>query len=451
MRALLALLLASAAAPASAATVYVATVDADISPAIGAYVTGAIQRASAEAADALVLRLDTPGGLVSTTQDIVSAILNAELPVIVFVSPRGAWAASAGTFITLAGHVAAMAPGTSIGAAHPVPVFGAPPPSPAPAPARPEPKGEPGQAPRDYGAEKTENFTAAFIQSIAELRGRNVEWAVEAVRRSVAIDHAQALEKNVIDLVAEDLPQLLELASGRVVKVGRREVRLQLAGARVLELPMSTTQRFFSVLASPQLAMILLLVGLAGIYLETQSPGMIVPGLVGATCLVLLGISLQIIPFDWIGMLLLLAGLALMIGELWVPGFGLLFVPGVLLFGTGAYLAFRVPELSDVGLPLWQFVVPLTFVFAVFGALVIWSVSRSAVRPQTAGTAALLGAHGTADRPIGAASGSVLVRGERWNARSEHLIAPGESVEIEGFDGLTLRVRPLHTPPHEEV
>jgi len=451
MRALLALLLASAALPSRAATVYVATVDADISPAIGDYVTGSIRRAAAEKADALVLRLDTPGGLISTTQDIVSAILNAELPVLVYVSPRGAWAASAGTFITLAGHVAAMAPGTSIGAAHPVPVFGAPPPAPAPDPSAPEREKAPAPAQRDFANEKTENFTAAFIQSIAELRGRNIEWAVEAVRSSVAIDHAQALEKNVIDLVAEDLPELLELASGRVVKVGRNEVELQLAGARVVELEMSAAQRFFAVLASPQLAMILLLVGLAGIYLETQSPGLIIPGALGATCLVLLGISLQIIPFDWVGVLLVLAGLALMIGELWVPGFGLLFVPGMFLFGAGAYLAFRVPELSDVALPLWQFVVPMTAAFGLLGALIGWGVVHSAGRPQVAGSAALVGARGIAESAVDAASGSVVLRGERWNARSDQRIDSGQAFEVEGLDGLTLRLRPLPGAKREEV
>jgi membrane-bound serine protease (ClpP class) len=443
MRALLALLLALSPALARSATVYVATVDAEISPAIGDYVATSIARATAEGADALVIQLDTPGGLVTTTQEIVSSILNAELPVIVFVAPRGAWAASAGTFITLAGHVAAMAPGTSIGAAHPVPIFGTPPPMPDPGkPSEPGgKKPERAPAPRDFALEKTENFTAAFIESIAELRGRNVEWAVEAVRNSVAVDHAEALAKKVIDLVAEDLPQLLELASGRVVKVGRREVELQLADARVVELPMSAVQKLFSVLASPQLAFILLLAGLAGIYIETQSPGLIVPGALGVACLVLVGISLSIIPFDWVGLILVLAGIALMVGEIFVAGFGLLFVPGLILFGAGAYLVFRVPELSDLSLPFWQFVVPVVGVFGALGALLVWGVSRSFARPQVAGTAGLIGTLGIADLEVGPGGGRVLLRGELWSARSEQPIAAGEPVEVEGLDGLTLRVR----------
>jgi membrane-bound serine protease (ClpP class) len=450
MRAVLALLLALAP-PAAAATVYVATVDAEISPAIGDYLGGAIARAAAEGADALVIQLDTPGGLVSTTQDIVSAILNAELPVIVFVAPRGAWAASAGTFITLAGHVAAMAPGTSIGAAHPVPLFGAP--TPPQEPGKKPEKGGEGAAgtPRDFAAEKAENFTAAFIESIAELRGRNVKWAVEAVRRSVAIQHAEALERKVIDLVAEDLPQLLELSSGRTVKVGRRDVELQLAGAQLVHVPMSALQKLFSVLASPQLAFVLFLAGLAGIYIETQSPGLIVPGTLGAVCLVLVGISLQIIPFDWIGLLLLLAGLGLMIGEIFVAGFGLLFVPGLVLFGAGAFLVFRVPEVSDLSLPLWSFVVPVVGTFGLLGALLIWGVSRSFARPQVAGTAGLIGAHGVADLEIGPDGGRVLLRGELWGARSEQPIAAGTSVEVEGFDGLTLRVRRAGNGPQGRV
>jgi membrane-bound serine protease (ClpP class) len=342
-----------------------------------------------------------------------------------------------------------MAPGTSIGAAHPVPLFGAPPPMPEPGkPADPAgKKAERAPAPRDYAGEKTENFTAAFIESIAELRGRNVEWAIEAVRHSVAIDHSEALRKKVIDLVAEDLPQLLELVSGRVVKVGRREVELQLAGARVVEVPMSALQKLFSVLASPQLAFVLLLAGLAGIYIETQSPGLIVPGTVGIVCLVLVGISLQIIPFDWVGLILVLAGVGLMIGEIFVAGFGLLFVPGLVLFGVGAYLVFRVPELSDLSLPLWQFVIPVVAVVGLLGALLIWGVSRSFARPQAAGTAALIGMQGIADHEVGPGGGRVLLRGELWSARSEQPIAAGEPIEVEGLDGITLRVRLSGTPP----
>jgi len=451
MRWLAALLLGLLALPSRAATVYVATVDADISPAIGDYVATSIARATAEGADALVLQLDTPGGLVTTTQDIVSAILNAEVPVIVFVAPRGAWAASAGTFITLAGHVAAMAPGTSIGAAHPVPLFGPPPPAPAPA-EKGEGRRPPAEPPaRDYAGEKTENFTAAFIESIAKLRGRNIEWAVEAVRTSVAIDPTQALEKHVIDLIAEDLEQLLEKASGRTVAVGRRQVELQLAGASIVELPMSALQKLLSVLASPQLAFVLFLAGLAGIYIEIQSPGLVVPGALGTVCLVLVGISLQIIPFDWIGLLLLLVGVGLMVGEIFVAGFGLMFVPGLLLFGVGAYLVFRVPALSDVSLPLWQFVMPVVAVFGLLGAGVVWGVSRSFARPQVAGVAGLIGAHGVVDREIGPAGGTVLLRGELWNARSDQPIAAGLEIEVEELDGLTLRVRVSEARPPGRV
>ena len=437
MRALAALLLALAATPARAATVYVATVDAEISPAIGDYISGAIARASAEGADALVIQLDTPGGLVTTTQNIVSAILNADVPVIVFVAPRGAWAASAGTFITLAGHVAAMAPGTSIGAAHPVPIFGG-----APAPAEPGRKEPSAGKERDYALEKTENFTTAFIESIAELRGRNARWAIEAVRHSVAIGHAEALEKKVIDLVAEDLPQLLERSSGRVVKVGRRSVELQLAGANLVEVPMSPLQKLFSVLANPQLAFVLFLAGLAGLYIETQTPGAIAPGALGVLCLVLVGISLQIIPFDWIGLLLVLGGVALTIAEIHAGGTGLLFLPGLLLLGAGAFLVFRVPGVSDVSLPFWRFVVPMVALVGGLGALMIWGVARSFGRPQRTGTASLIGARGVADLEIGPSGGRVLLRGELWGARSDQPISAGERVEVEGLDGLTLRVRP---------
>jgi membrane-bound serine protease (ClpP class) len=446
MRAVAPLLVALAAAlPARGATVYVATVDADISPAIGDYIRTSIERAADDEVEALVIQLDTPGGLLSTTQDIVSEILNAPLPVIVFVAPRGAWAASAGTFITLAAHVAAMAPGTSIGAAHPVELGGAEEPAPddedgeEDKPAKERRKR--GRA-RSFAGEKAENFTAAFIESIAETRGRNVEWAVDAVRNSVAIKQSEALERKVIDLVAEDLDDLLARTDGRVVKVGTREVTLATAKAKRVEIPMTGMQRFLAVLANPQLATLLFLLGLAGIYIEAQSPGLIVPGVLGLACLVLFAVSLQIIPFNWFGLILLITGVGLMIGEIFVAGFGLLFVPGLILFGVGAYMVFRVPEISDLGLPLLEFVAPLVVVTGLLGALLVYGVTRSFARPQVAGVAGMIGLEGVADGEVGPDGGRVLLRGELWNARSQARIAPGGRVEVEGLDGLTLRVRP---------
>ena len=439
---------------AAAGTVNVATVSGPINSAIEDYLVGAVERSEAEGAVALVIELDTPGGLVTSTQGIVSAILNADVPVIVFVSPRGAWAASAGTFITMAGHVAAMAPGTSIGAAHPVSLGGG-----GPTPAVPgEPPGEgedededektdpkPRPILRDFGNEKAENFTAAFLESIAEQRGRNTEWAAQAVRDSVAVKQSEALELNVIDLIAEDLDHLLEQLDGRVVKVGRREVTLATKDARVVEIEMALANRILAVIADPTIIFLLMLVGAACLYMEVQAPGMIIPGVIGAACLVLVAIAMQIIPFNWVGLLLVIFGLGLLVAEIYVAGFGLLFAPGILCLGAGAYMTFRVPELSDLTLPFWTVILPMLVVLSGFMAIVVFGVARSFARPAFAGAESLLGAIAIAESDLDP-TGRVRLRGELWSAESESPARCGESVEIVEVNDLLVRVRPVPDP-----
>jgi membrane-bound serine protease (ClpP class) len=433
-------LLALVAARAEAAPVHVVTIDGAINPAVADYLQTSIDAAAAEGAAALVIELDTPGGLLSSTQDIVNSILNADVPVVVYVSPRGAWAASAGTFITLAGHVAAMAPGTSIGAAHPVPVFGAPPPQPGK-------EGEDDDATkptaRSASDEKIENFAAAFIESIAEARDRNVEWAVEAVRSSKAITQKEALEKNVIDLVAEDLDHLLELLDGRVVKVGREEVTLETADSPVVHVEMGAMNRFFDVISNPSVALILFLAGLLGLYVEFTQPGMIFPGVAGAIALLLAGLAFQIIPFNWIGLLLILAGVGLLVAELFVTSFGLLFAAGILCFAIGGYMVFDVPEQSDLAVPFVEVVLPVTVALALFSGGVLVLLSRSLWRPQFAGAEGLVGAVATVAEDIDPAAGRGKIRlhGELWTARADESIGSGERVTIVDVEDLSMRVR----------
>jgi membrane-bound serine protease (ClpP class) len=441
--ALLGLALAAWSTALRAETVYVARVDDTINVAVADYLTGAIARAEAEGAAALVIELDTPGGLLSATKEIVAEILNAGVPVVVYVSPRGAWAASAGTFITLAGHVAAMAPGTSIGAAHPVfegqgPTL--PPLAPGEESDSEKERREAQRQARDYMNEKAENFTAAFIESIAEERGRNVEWAVRAVRDSVAIRQSEAVANNVVDLVAENMDDLLTRIDGRTVAVEGEPVVLRTREARRVDVPMTAVQKFVAFLSIPQVAVLLVLGALAGLYAEVQNPGMIVPGVIGATCLVLLGLSLRIIPFNWVGLLLIVAGIGLLIAELFVTSFGLLLVAGAICFGLGAYLTFRVPEVSDLALPLWSFVAPLTAVLVALGLAVVWAASRTLVRPQYSGREALIGQVGRADSDL-APEGRVLLRGELWNARADAPIERGEPVEVVDLANLVLLVR----------
>ena len=306
------------AAPAAAVHVNVVTIDGSINPASADHLIRAIELSEGDGAVAVLVELDTPGGLLAATKDIVQAMLNAQVPVIVYVSPAGAWAASAGAFITLAGHVAAMAPGTSIGAASPVSAGGG-------GGARDE-EGER----QDVGAEKAEKFTTAFIESIAEQRKRNVEWAARAVREAEAVTAEKALELDVIDLVAADRESLFAQLDGREVEVAGGQKRLLgLAGAEPRRMEMTPLQKLFNWLADPNVAFLLVMAGLAGLYIEFNQPGLIVPGVAGAVCLLLAGIAFQILPFSWVGLLVVFLGVSLIAAELFITSYGLLFAAGV--------------------------------------------------------------------------------------------------------------------------
>ncbi len=422
---------------ARASSVNVVTVSGGINPAVADYLMKAIEQTEREGVNALVVELDTPGGLLSSTKDIVSAILNARVPVIVFVSPRGAWAASAGTFITLAAHVAAMAPGTSIGAAHPVSFLPSPPRTP-----QPEEEGKEGEGapqPRDIAGEKIEKFTAAFIESIAEARDRNVEWAIDAVRNSVAITQSEALEKNVVDVVADDLSHLLELIDGRKVKVGREEITLATKDVSTVRIPMSLVGRFFDVMADPQIALLLILAGLLGLYVEFTQPGMIFPGVAGVISLILAGLALQIIPFNWLGLILILIGLSLLVAEIFVTSFGLLFTAGIIALSAGSYMVFDVPEQSDLIVPFWTVIFPAVLGVSTFAGIVVFGLSRALFRPQFAGAEGLIGETAIVDHAI-RKRGRVLVRGELWTAEADESIPKGEKVKILKVRDLVLRV-----------
>jgi membrane-bound serine protease (ClpP class) len=427
--ALAALLPWLAALPAAAESVARIRIDGGINPAIGDFVKTSIARAHADGANALVIELDTPGGLVSTTKDIVTEILNAPLPNVVYVAPRGAWAASAGTFITLAGHVAAMAPGSTIGAAHPVSIGGEPAP-----PAQGEKKGG------GVLDQKVENMTAAFIEAIAAERKRNVKWAVEAVRHSVAIGAKEALDKKVIDLIADDLPDLLAKLDGRKLSLAGKEVVLHTAGVQVVTLEMDFLNRIFAVIADPEIVGLLFMLGILGLYVELQNPGMIVPGALGATCLLLAAFALQVIPFNWIGLVLVIGGIALLIAEVHLGSFGALFALGIAALAWGAWLMFRVPELSDLALPFWRAIFPAVAGLGAAFALLAWSVSRAQARPQFAGAEALVGELGVVDKEL-APEGLVLVKSELWKAVADAPLARGERVRIESVRDLVLRVR----------
>ncbi len=402
-------------------------VDGPINPAVASFVHDAIGRAHGAGAPALVVQLDTPGGLLPSMQAIVKDILNAPLPVIVYVAPSGAGAGSAGVFVTLAAHVAAMAPGTNIGAAHPV--------------------GGGGEDIKGKLGEKIENFTASLSEAIARRRGRNVEWAVKAVRQSVSVTAEEAARLNVVDFVAKDLDELVTRADGRKVEVAGRTERLALGRAvrdgagqvRTETYAMRLSQRVLNVIAEPTIAYLLMMAGMLGLYIEFTHPGVAFPGVAGAICLLLALAALHVLPVNTSALALVLLGIGLLVAEAFLPTFGVIGAGGLVAFFLGSLFLFD----TESGLA-----VPRSVIFGVGGTVgaIILLVGTLVVRAQRArpalGAEAMLGAVGVARGRL-APGGTVLVRGEYWKAESDEEVGDGERVEVTGVDGLRLRVRRL--------
>jgi membrane-bound serine protease (ClpP class) len=393
-------------------------IDGSINPAVDDFIRESIARAKANGARALIIQMDTPGGLLSSTRTIVKEMLGAPVPVMVYIAPSGAGAGSAGVFITLAAHIAAMAPGTNIGAAHPVAGGGE------------EVKGVMG--------EKIENFTASFAESIAQTRGRNTEWAIQAVRKSVAITAQEALKKNVIDIVAKDMDDLLKQADGRNVDLDGRAHTLNLKDVRVNRAEMSLKQKILNALADPNIAYLLMMAGVLGLYMEFSHPGVIFPGVAGAICLILALTAFQVLPINYAGLGLMILGIALLVGEAFAPSFGVLGVGGILSLALGSFFLFDT-EGSDL-------IVDRSIIFtavATLGAFVLtvsYLVFRSQKSKPTLGMDGLIGKVGEVRSKLGPA-GKIFVHGEYWNAQAEGEIEVGEKVEVVGYEGMNLKVR----------
>ena len=403
---------------AAAPHVDLITIDGSINPAVDDFIRESIGRAKASGARALIVQLDTPGGLLTSTRTIVKDLLGTPVPVMVYVAPSGAGAGSAGVFITMAANIAAMAPGTNIGAAHPVAAGGE------------EVKGVMG--------EKIENFTASFSESIAQQRGRNAEWAIEAVRKSVAITETDALKKNVIDIVARDIDDLLKQAHGRKVDIEGRKQELVLQNVRVVRHEMNLKQKVINTIADPNIAYLLMMAGILGLYMEFSHPGTIFPGVAGGICLLLAAAALQLLPINYTGLAFMIFGVALLIGEAFFPSFGVLGVGGIVSLAIGSLLLFDTPT-SDFG-------VDRSIVFTAVGTLgsfvlaVSYLVFRSHKIKPALGIEGLIGEVGVAREKL-APRGSVFVHGEHWKAEADDEIEAGDKVEVTGIDRMVLRVR----------
>jgi membrane-bound serine protease (ClpP class) len=406
----------------SAPHVDLIVIDGSINPAVDDFIRESITRAKSNGARALVIQLDTPGGLLSSTRTIVKEMLSAKIPIMVYVSPSGAGAGSAGVFITMAAHIASMAPATNIGAAHPV--------------------AGGGQEVKGVMGEKIENFTASFSETIAQKRGRNTEWAIEAVRRSVSITETDALKKKVIDIIAKDIDDLLRQADGRKVDLDGRMTTLSVKGVNVVRHEMSLKQRIVNAIADPNIAYMLLMAGILGLYMEFSNPGVLFPGITGAICLVMALISLQLLSFNYAGLFLIILGIALLVGEAFMPSFGILGIGGVISLALGSFLLFDTPN-SDLTIDA-TIVYTAVATMAAFVLAIGYLVFRSQKAKPTLGMDGLIGEIGEVRAKLNP-SGKVFVHGEYWNAQTQTdgQVDVGEKVQIVGYDGMNLKVKRL--------
>jgi len=406
-----------------------------INPASSDYIRVGLEKAKESNANALVIEMDTPGGLLSSTKDIVKMILNSEVPVVVYIHPSGSSATSAGVFITLSAHVAAMNEGTSIGAAHPVSI------GQRGSDKKKDAKDgdEDGEKDKDIMNEKIENYAASFIESIAEKRGRNIEWAVEAVRNSASITSTEALEKNVIDIISPSLNDLLTRIDGRKIKVNEKEIILTTKDASIHNIEMSAKQKLIDVLSTPDIALLLISLGSLGLLLEFYNPGLIFPGVAGAICLMLGFVSFQILPFNYGGVVLLLIAVGLFIAEIYVPSFGLLTTGGIISFILGALLLFDTPE-SDIRVG-FGVVISASSAIGLFFFFVVYSLIKARKLSVSTGYEGMIGEIGEVLNTIDGVL-KIFVHGEYWSAKSDEIINKGDKVEIvEVISNMKLKVK----------
>lgn len=403
------------------APIYSIEVDGIINPATAKFITDSIDEAAQQGAQCLIIQLDTPGGLMESMRIIVKKILASNIPIIVYVAPGGARAASAGVFITIAAHIAVMAPGTHIGAAHPVTL------------------GAEGKESKTM-TEKVVNDAVANIKATAKTRGRNVDWAEKAVRKSVSITDEEALKLKVIDFISPNLQDLLTKIDGKVVKFDGVTRTLLTKGVKPRSIQMSWRDRLLDIISNPTIAYILLMLGIYGIFFELSSPGAILPGVVGGIFLILAFYALQMLPVNYAGLALIFFAIILFIAEIKVVSHGLLAVGGVISLLLGSLMLFQSPgEYMKISLSV---IIPAVLVSAAFFIFAVTKAIEARLSKPTTGTEGLVGEEGTVTTPI-APEGKVSIHGEFWNALSDQPIEKGEKVQVIGLVNLKLKVKKI--------
>jgi membrane-bound serine protease (ClpP class) len=448
-----AVLLNAHAVGAAEAPVVVLKLEGAVTPASADYVVRGLRKAADRGATLVVLQMDTPGGLDTSMRWIIKEILASPVPVAAYVAPSGARAASAGTFILYASHIAAMAPATNLGAATPVAIGGAP---------QGEPEKE--RKPRSKTAKKSDqdaaddepdpkgamtrkqvNDAAAYIRSLADMRGRNADWGEQAVREAVSLPAAEARKRKVVDLVATDVADLLKQLHGRKLTVQGVERTLATHGATVTVLEPDWRSRLLVVITDPSIALILMMIGIYGLIFEFSNPGFVLPGVAGAICLLLALYAFQLLPVNYAGLALILLGLAFIVAEAFLPSFGALGIGGVVALIFGSVILFDPEIAAGYSLPL-PFIVLLSATSATVVFVTVWYALKARRRPVVSGAEEIVGAGGTALADI-EREGWAQVHGENWRVVSSQPLARGQKLKVTGIDGLTLRVEPAEGEP----
>lgn len=398
--------------------VMVITINGVINPVASEYIGKSVKKANEKKVEALIIELDTPGGLDTSMRNIVKDIIGSEVPVIVYVSPSGSRAASAGVFITLAAHIAAMAPSTNIGAAHPVGI---------------------GVKMDKKMAEKATNDAAAYIKSLAASRGRNAKWAEDAVRKSISATEVEALKEHIIDFVTKDINSLLSNVDGRKVQTAFGEKILSTKNAVMVREEIGLRYKILNLISDPNIAYILMLLGFYGLFFELTNPGSIFPGVMGGICLILAFYAFQTLPVNYAGLLLIILAIILFILEVKIMSHGVLTIGGIIAMIIGSLMLFESP-VPFMKLSL-SIILPAVIITTLFFTLTFGLAFKAYRRKPITGSEGLVGVNGTADTDITKYGGMVLLHGERWTAYSDEPIGKGENIIVETVSGLKVKVR----------